>query len=68
MSIYEFDAELHEKTVKDMAYEAGEKAGREAGEKAGKVMAFHEVGLSVSEIAERVGFTEDEVQEIIKDM
>ena len=77
MSIYEFDAELHEKTVKDMAYEAGEKAGREAGEiagrkageivgrKAGKVMAFHEVGLSVSEIAERVGVTEDEVQEII---
>ena len=53
MSIYEFDAELHEKTVKDMAYEAG------------KVMAFHEVGLSVSDIAERVGTTEDEVQEII---
>ena len=36
MSIYEFDAELHEKTVKDMAYEAGEKAGREAGEPANK--------------------------------
>ena len=72
MSIYEFDAELHEKTVKDMAYEAGEKAGREAGEKAGrkagKVMAFHEVGLSVSDIAERVGVTEDEVREIIGEM
>ena len=60
MSIYEFDAELHEKTVKDMAYEAGEKAGR--------VMAFHEVGLSVSDISERVGITEDEVQKIIGDM
>ena len=57
MSIYEFDAELHEKTVKDMAYEAGEKAGR--------IMAFHEVGLSVSDIAKRVGITEDEVQGII---
>ena len=72
MSIYEFDAELHEKTVKDMAYEAGEKAGREAGEKAGrkagKVMAFHEVGLSVSDIAESVGVTEDEVREIIGEM
>ncbi|MGN0370856.1 MAG: hypothetical protein ACI4EW_09945, partial [Butyrivibrio sp.] len=68
-------------TVKDMAYEAGEKAGREAGEKAGreagkkigekngkkigKVIAFYEVGLSVGEIAERVGITEDEVREII---
>ena len=31
-------------------------------------MAFHEVGLSVNDIAERVGVTEDEVQEIIKDM
>ena len=72
MSIYEFDAELHEKTVKDMAYEAGEKAGREAGEiagrKSGKVIAFHEVGLSVSAISERVGITEDEVQKIIGDM
>ena len=74
MSIYEFDAELHEKTVKDMAYEAGEKAGREAGEKIGekngkkigKVIAFYEVGLSVGEIAERVGITEDEVREIIR--
>ena len=77
MSIYEFDAELHEKTVKDIAYEAGEKAGREAGEKAGReagekagrksgmVTAFHEVGLSVSDIAERVGIAEDEVRGII---
>ena len=81
MSIYEFDAELHEKTVKDIAYEAGEKAGREAGEKAGReagekagreagekagrIMAFHEVGLSAGDIAERVGVTEDEVQGII---
>ena len=57
MSIYEFDAELHEKTVKDIAYEAGEKVGR--------IMAFHEVGLSAGDIAERVGVTEDEVQGII---
>ena len=65
MSIYEIDAELHEKTVKDMAYEAGEKAGRETGDKIGRIMAFHEVGLSVSDIAKRVGITEDEVQGII---
>ncbi|MEI3216450.1 MAG: hypothetical protein V8S23_02495 [Lachnospiraceae bacterium] len=52
--------------VEQRGMEKGYAAGRIAGRNAGKIDVFyHELGMSVSEIAEKLTMTESEVQKIL---
>ena len=58
--------ELNMCEVLDRVEKKGYDAGRIAGKIAGKIDVFyHELGMSVSEIAEKLSITESEVQKIL---
>ena len=58
--------ELNMCEVLDRVEQRGMKKGYDAGRIAGKIDVFyHELGMSVSEIAEKLSITESEVQKIL---
>ena len=77
MSVYEFDEKLHEDTIKEIAYSEGyakgEESGYAKGEKSGyinveiygRVKAYHELNVSITEIASKVGISADKITEIL---
>ena len=77
MSVYEFDEKLHEDTIKEIAYSEGYAKGEESGyakgeesgyingEIYGRVKTYHELNVSITEIASKVGISEDKVTEIL---
>ena len=77
MSVYEFDEKLHEDTIKEIAYSEGyakgeesgyakgEKSGYINGEIYGRVKAYHELNVSITEIASKVGISADKITEIL---
>ena len=58
MSLFEFDAEEHEKAIKQIAYEEGELAGR--------INMLYELGNAIPEIAVKLNISEESVKDIIK--
>ena len=61
--------ELNMCEVLDRVEKKGYDAGRIAGRNEGKIDAFyHELGMSVSEIAEKLTMTESEVQKILDEL
>ena len=77
MSVYEFDEKLHEDTIKEIAYSEGYAKGEESGyakgeesgyingEIYGRVKAYHELNVSITEIASKVGISADKITEIL---
>ena len=77
VSVYEFDEKLHEDTIKEIAYSEGYAKGEESGyakgeesgyingEIYGRVKAYHELNISITEIASKVGISVDKVAEIL---
>ena len=61
MSIYEYDAKLHEKTM----IEIGREEGREEGFTIGKIHAYHECGKTPEEISKILSIPIDEVCKIL---
>lgn len=61
MSIYEYDAKLHEKTM----IEIGREEGREEGFTIGKIHAYHECGKTPEEIAKLLSIPIDEVRKFL---
>lgn len=61
MSIYEYDAKLHEKTM----IEIGREEGREEGFTIGKIHAYHECGKTPEEISKLLSIPVDEVRKIL---
>ncbi len=61
MTIYEYDEELHKRTLLREGYEDGFSDG----EATGKILVLHELGWKISDIAEKIGMEEEKVQEII---
>ena len=69
VSVYEFDEKLHEDTIKEIAYSEGYAKGEESGYINGeiyvRVKAYHELNVSITEIASKVGISVDKVTEIL---
>lgn len=61
MSIYEYDAKLHEKTM----IEIGREEGREEGFTIGKIHAYHECGKTPEEISKLLSIPIDEVRKFL---
>lgn len=61
MSIYEYDAKLHEKTM----IEIGREEGREEGFTIGKIRAYHECGKTPEEISKLLSIPIDEVRKFL---
>lgn len=57
MSIYEYDAKLHEKTMIEI--------GREEGFTIGKIHAYHECGKTPEEISKLLSIPIDEVRKFL---
>ena len=73
MSLFEFDAEEHEKVIKQIAYEEGELAGYDKGEKAGAIRGRTELILSMfnsgktpEQISDFCGLDLKEVEKVIE--
>ena len=77
MSLFEFDAEEHEKAIKQIAYEEGYDTGYDKGELAGAargeakgraelVLSMFNSGKTPSQIADFCGLDLDYVEDIIK--
>ena len=74
MSLFEFDAEEHEKAIKQIAYEEGELAGYDKGEldgaakgeQVGRIKMLYELGNTIPEIAVKLNISEESVKDIIK--
>ncbi len=70
MSLFEFDAEEHEKAIKQIAYEDGydkcELDGAASGEQVGRIKMLYELGNTISEIAVKLNISEESVKDIIK--
>ena len=73
MSLFEFDAEEHEKVIKQIAYEEGEHAGYDKGEEAGAIRGRAELMLSMfnsgktpEQISDFCGLDLKEVEKVIK--
>ena len=73
MSLFEFDAEEHEKAIKQIEYEEGELAGYDKGEEAGAIRGRAELILSMfnsgktpEQISDFCGLDLKEVEKIIK--
>lgn len=78
MSIYEYDEELHKKTLFEEGFEAGEERGRKIGEEYGKKQGIYEAKIancrnmlrkhmSVELIAEVTEMTPEEVKRIAEE-
>lgn len=61
MSIYEYDAKLHEKTM----IEIGREEGRKEGFTIGKIHAYHECGKTPEEISKLLSIPIDEVRKFL---
>ena len=78
MSLFEYDKELHEKTIKEIAHEEGFNEGKEIGIQQGKdigiqqgklaglVEAYYKCGKSIEDIAELTGQSPEYVKEILE--
>ena len=74
MSLFEFDAEEHERAIKQIAYEdgydtgydKGELAGAARGEQVGRIKMLYELGNTIPEIAAKLNISEESVKDIIK--
>ena len=73
MSLFEFDAEEHEKVIKQIAYEEGELAGYDKGEEAGAIRGRTELILSMfnsgktpEQISDFCGLDLKEVEKVIE--
>ena len=66
MSLFEFDAEEHEKAIKQIAYEEGELDVAARGEQVGRIMMLYELGNTIPEIAVKLNISEESVKDIIK--
>ena len=66
MSLFEFDAEEHEKAIKQIAYEEGELDGAARGEQVGRIKMLYELGNTIPEIAVKLNISEESVKDIIK--
>ena len=66
MSLFEFDAEEHEKAIKQIAYEEGKLDGAARGEQVGRIKMLYELGNTISEIAVKLNISEESVKDIIK--
>ena len=66
MSLFEFDAEEHEKAIKQIAYEEGELDGAARGEQVGRIKMLYELGNKIPEIAVKLNISEESVKDIIK--
>ena len=70
MSLFEFDAEEHEKVIKQIAYEdgydKGELDGAARGEQVGRIKMLYELGNTIPEIAVKLNISEESVKDIIK--
>ena len=62
MSLFEYDKELHEKTIKEIAHEEG----REIGIMYGTIVTYYKCGKSMDEIAELTGQPPEYVKEILE--
>lgn len=52
MSIYEYDEELHIKTMMEIGREEGYEAGGREGLETGKIIAYDDAGLFISDISD----------------
>lgn len=68
MSIYEYDAKLHEKTMIEIGREEGRVEGREEGFTIGKIHAYHECGKTPEEISKLLSIPVDEVRKILDEV
>ena len=66
MSLFEFDAEEHEKAIKQIAYEEGKLDGAARGEQVGRIKMLYELGNTIPEIAVKLNISEESVKDIIK--
>ena len=66
MSLFEFDAEEHEKAIKQIAYEEGELDVAARGEQVGRIKMLYELGNTIPEIAVKLNISEESVKDIIK--
>ena len=74
MSLFEFDAEEHEKVIKQIAYEEGELAGYDKGEldgaargeQVGRIKMLYELGNTIPEISVKLNISEESVKDIIE--
>ncbi len=65
MSIYEYDEELHERTMIDIGREEGLQKGLEKGNIIGKIQAYHDCGKTPEEISELVPVSVEYVNEVL---
>lgn len=61
MSIYEYDEELHERTMIDI----GREEGLQKGNIIGKIQAYHDCGKTPEEISELVPVSVEYVNEVL---
>ena len=74
MSIYEYDEELHIKTMMEIGreegYETGRRegleTGRQEGLETGKIIAYHDAGLSISDISARMNLTSAQIENVLQ--
>ena len=66
MSLFEFDAEEHEKAIKQIAYEEGKLDVAARGEQVGRIKMLYELGNTIPEIAVKLNISEESVKDIIK--
>ena len=65
MSIYEYDEELHERTMIDIGREEGLQKGLEKGNIIGKIQAYNDCGKTPEEISELVPVSVEYVNEVL---
>ena len=61
MSIYEFNKELHEATIKEISREEGFQAGKIEG----KIIAYYDIGCSVDDISLKMNIPVENVKDIL---
>ena len=65
MSIYEYDEELHIKTMMDIGREEGYETGRREGELNGKIFAYYDMGCSLTDISEKLHISISTIEEVL---
>ena len=65
MSIYEYDEELHIKTMMDIGREEGRQEGRQEGRREGEIIAYYNMGLSLEAISTKTKLPVKEIENIL---
>ena len=64
ISIYEYEEELHIKTMMEIGREEGYEAGGREGLETGNIIAYNDARLSISDISDKMNLTKEEIDQV----